>query len=197
MAPILLLALAISVPSSLGPSARAQPGDCSPDWQPTFGGFPGIEGTVHCSVVLDDGQGPALFVGGNFENFLGMHAPGVVRWDGTTWSSPGGGHAGIVRALTVYDDGSGGGSRLYAGGYPFKVSRCDGESWTNLATPLFDEVNALAVFDDGSGAGPMLYAGGLDNVDGFNYGRVARWDGTSWSDADSWFTLPVYALTVF
>src|SRR5690606_9866234 len=67
-------------------------------------------------LVFDNGAGPALYLGGRFTEAGGVAARNVARWDGEAWSPLGDGLAGLeVRALAVYDDGSG--PAIYAGGY--------------------------------------------------------------------------------
>ncbi|MHC4652941.1 MAG: hypothetical protein ACYTES_19035 [Planctomycetota bacterium] len=93
-----------------------------------------------------------------------------------------------VRALTVFDDGTG--PAIYAGGdfstgnggAACGVARLDGDQWSALGGGLEGEVHALAVFDDGSGAGPALYAGGyFATARGSSSDFLSRWNGTFWS----------------
>ena len=90
-----------------------------------------------------------------------------ARWDGTSWSSVGGGPT-AVNAMIEYDDGSGdglsstlGGSFTTAGTVAAnRVAKWDGTTWSALGSGVGGSyVLALAVYDDGSG--PALYAGGL------------------------------------
>jgi len=105
-----------------------------------------------------------------------------------------GGPNGLVRAVTVFDDGSG--PALFVGGMFTQVAdvntngiaKWDGSSWSAVgsglggSTDLF--VAALTVHDDGTG--PALYAGGLfETMDGVAANRVARWDGTTWTPLGS------------
>jgi hypothetical protein len=71
-----------------------------------------------------------------------------------------------VHALVVFDDGSGAGPALYAGGgfntaggqSASKIARWDGQSWSALGGgATSNQVFALAAFDDG--AGLALFAG--------------------------------------
>jgi len=87
---------------------------CEPSWIPTFGGEPGVSNTIHAFTVFDDGQGPALFVGGVFLVANGKQVNNIARWDGSSWSALAGGMSSGVQALVVHDDGSG--PALYAGG---------------------------------------------------------------------------------
>src|SRR5262249_16277968 len=97
---------------------------------------------------------------------------------------------GFVAALTVYDNGSGpalyaGGLFAIAGGVVVNyIAKWDGTSWSALGRGMGGEfdplVEALTVYDDGRG--PALYAGGVFAVaGGVPVGRIAKWDGTSWS----------------
>ena len=92
------------------------------------------------------------------------------------------GPVGDVRAMAVYDDGSG--PALYVGGSFGHLARWDGVAWSEL--PMIEDlrdssfVSAMAVFDDGTG--PALYVGGrLEEVDGITVNNIARWDGIRWS----------------
>ena len=167
------------------PLQLAQGVTCLPRWLPTFGGQPGTDGDVEAFAVFDDGGGPELYVAGSFVNAGAVLAPGLAKWDGTSWSKVGPElsgpfPSGVVNALVVFDDG--GGPALHAGG-DFTVStpqgpvnrvgKWDGTSWSKLGAGLDDLVEALAVFDDGGG--PALHAGGEFT------GRISNGNGTSWS----------------
>ncbi len=142
--------------------------------------------------VYDDGSGPLLVVGGAFDFAGGIPANGIATWDGTSWAPLGGGfvnrdpawgNSRRVEAVAVYDDGLGGGPKIFAGGYftsPVRLfARWDGSSWTGMGDAMGtceqfeDAVLSLKVFDDGSGA--ALYAGGIFAVGPI--GGVARWNG--------------------
>ena len=177
---------------------------CQPGWLPTFG-QPGVDDAVLAMTVFDDGSGPALYAAGEFENAGGGPAYHVARWDGWNWHPLGAGTGPIlgdfVRALAVYDDGSG--PTLYAGGdFSGMVAKWNGVSWSTLGVlgGMEDGVRALAVYDDGSG--PALYAGGnFDSAGGNATSGLARWDGSSWSTLGSGVsggisTPTVYALAV-
>jgi hypothetical protein len=179
-------------------------GTCQPGWLPTFGGQPGVAGSVASLAVFDDGTGQALYVGGTFDIAGGVVANNVAKWNGSKWSFLGSGTDGPVTALTVFDDGTGpalyaGGQFLHAGGVVVNyVAKWDGSSWSALGSGVDDRVNAFAVFDDGGG--PALYAGGYLVIAGgvvANY--VAKWDGSAWSALGSGIGGGgvVHALTVF
>jgi len=152
----------------------------------------GADNDVVDLAVFDDGSGagPALYAGGFFVSAGGQTANFIARWDGQGWGVLGDGVAFAVQALTVFDDGSGAGSALYAGGSftaaggqtVNHVARWDGQAWSPLGSGMNDVVFALAVFDDGSGAGPALYAGGLfTSAGGQAASGIAQWDGQGWS----------------
>lgn len=96
-------------------------------------------------------------------------------------------------ALAVFDDGSGGGPALYAGGSFLsaggspvnQIARWDGSAWAPVGAGFNGWVYALTVFDDGSG--PALYAGGTFN-------HVARWNGSSWAKLGQGMDAPVRTL---
>jgi hypothetical protein len=154
----------------------------------------GTVGEVVALTTFDEGQGagPALFAGGNITAAGGAGANFLVRWDGSTWTSVGGGTNGPVDSLAVFDDGSG--NALYAGGSfdsagngaaSGSVARWNGTSWSNVGTPP-PGILGIMTFDDGSG--PALY--GYANIQpppGFT-SNVYRWNGSSWSQVGA--TLP-------
>lgn len=96
---------------------------------------------------------------------------------------------GPVRALTLFDDGSG--LALYAGGEFTQiddqvvnfVARWNGDGWSPLGDGLTGTVFALASF------GGQLYAGGTFGI--------ARWDGQSWNSVGGGVNGTVYAMAVF
>jgi hypothetical protein len=172
----------------VGDLVIGETGQCSPAWLPTFGGQPGANDTVFSLTTFDDGSGagPALIVGGSFTIAGGVNANRVAKWNGKSWSALGNGLSTTIFALTVYDDGSGSGPALIAGGG--NVFRWNGSSWSTLGSGVTGPVRALTTYDDGSGAGPVLIAGGPN---------VSRWNGSNWSTVGSGVNGPVNALTVF
>jgi hypothetical protein len=168
----------------------------------------GTNGSVLALTTFDDGSGLSLYSGGDFNTTGGISTPNLGVWDGTSWSAvgtPGHGMSEQVRALAVFDDGTG--EELYAGGaflaagdtFTPRIAKWDGASWSALGAPgsgMNDVVLALTVFDDGSG--PALYAGGSFTTAGdVPAAHIAKWSGTSWSPLGSGLDLKVYALTVF
>lgn len=159
---------------------------------------------VHALTVFDDGNGPALYAGGEFTTAGDVPASRIARWDGTAWSAllgpDGNGVSGgvsprAVYSLAVFDDGAG--TALYAGGnfetaggiVVSDIAKWDGSSWSPLEGPErigtagsagTSEIHALAVFDDGTGS--ALYAGGnFNKAGGLEANRIARWNGSAWS----------------
>lgn len=158
-------------------SAPVFAGECDPVWSEGLAGngplllSPGAAG-VNCAIVFDDGTGPALYIGGDFQDFNGVPGTrGIARWDGSSWSSVGGGLDGNGRAqdFAIYDDGTGpalfvGGQFAGAGGVANTngVARWDGSSWSpaQSGTPLSGAVFALEVANLNNGEGTRLYAAG-------------------------------------
>jgi hypothetical protein len=162
-------------------------------WAPLGLGL-GFNSEAFALAVFDDGNGPILFVGGGqITTAGGVFAPGLVRWDGSSWSGVGygvgnRGLSDVIKTLAVFDDGRG--PALYAGGAfavagvpigtpDHRIARWDGSDW-EIVDELSNEVNALAVLDDGSGS--ALYAAGMFQSAGGVPGtrRIARRDGSSW-----------------
>lgn len=84
------------------------------------GGFP----SVFALASHDDGNGPALYAGGDFASTLGSVGPTrkIARWNGTNWSAVGAGVGSAnsgetpVRALATYVDSASGAPALFVGG---------------------------------------------------------------------------------
>ena len=135
-------------------------------------------------------QSSALCAGAALLSLLAAPASAQCqRW--SPGLAAGNGPNGTVRALAVFDDGSGpalyaGGDFTMAGGVPARgVARWDGSSWSGLGSGLGPNgleylVTSLGVFDDGSG--PALYASGrFSEAGGSPAHHIAAWDGTTWS----------------
>jgi hypothetical protein len=155
----------------------------------------GLNGRVFALTVYDDGGGHALYAGGSFTSAGGLSTMQIARWDGSTWSPLGSGitadDGAFVRALALYDDGSGpalyaGGSFTSAGGVAANgIARWDGSSWTPLGSGMRG-VRALATFEHPGRGGPSLVAGSASThlhlfdfefVLFFDERFIARWQG--------------------
>jgi len=178
-------------------------------WKPVYSDLGNsLNGSVLALTVFDDGSGgaPALYAGGEFTTAGGVAANRIARWNGSTWTPLGNGHNNSVNALTVFDDGSGGGPALYAGGSftsgvgapANRIAKWNGSTWSPLGSGLNNTVYALTVFDDGSGGGPELYAAGSFTTSGsVVVNRIAKWTGTTWASVGSGTNGTVWALKVF
>lgn len=174
-------------------------------WSALPGDPIGTTDYVKAMQVWDDGEGDALYVGGQLNNVGGGTAlDHIFKWNGSQLLSVGRGTNDDVEAMTVFN------GDLYIGGQftqvyqtdgtalaAEKVARWDGTMWhavnTTMGTSLSTHVWALATFDDGSGE--ALFAGG-----GFTspYRNIAKYDGTTWSEVTEGSGLNgyVYALDV-
>jgi RHS repeat-associated protein len=166
-----------------------------------FGGMAGVDGQVMSAAVFDDGSGPALYLGGyGLITASGAPIEHLVRWNGRRFEAlPGGDPNNSVRALSVFDDGTG--PQLYAAGSftaagsvaANGIARWNGSAWSALGAGLQFESRfsgdctlstatgyAFEVFDDGTG--PALYVGGNFNRVGGTLGAemVARWRNATW-----------------
>ncbi len=141
-------------------------------WQPLGSG---LNDRAYALAEFDDGSDNALYVAGNFTTAGGVPCERIARWNGA-WSAIGDPGVGTLRALEVYDLGSG--PRLFAAGAQV-VSMWDGASWTLLGSDYSGTVRALHGFDDGSG--PAVYAtGNFLTMDGVFASGIARWNGAVW-----------------
>ena len=179
---------------------------------------------VQCFVtgVISDGNGEALYATGTFVAAGGVAANRIARWDGNSWSGISGGVGrpdfDSAYAAAAFDDGTGGGTELYVGGDFDKVGGVQNngdcipgfscivaeniakwnpmtQAWSAVGNGLEwnGPVNALAVFNG------ELYAGGdFNRADGvFPIDRVAKWNGTSWTQVGTGLSGEVNSLLVF
>jgi hypothetical protein len=81
-------------------------------------GVPGFPAPLRAGASFDDGQGPALYVGGSLQIASGTgYCRNVARWRNGAWEPLANGTEGSsVDALAVFDDGRGDGPALYVGG---------------------------------------------------------------------------------
>jgi hypothetical protein len=169
-----------------GPAARLAKWN-GQSWSQVGTGIP--NGGVNALEVFDDGTGPALYVGGSFTPAGAFPGNRLVKWNGSAWSSVGGGTSATVLALESFNDGTG--PALYAAGfmtangtYPYVVRKWTSGAWSTVGTGFNGTIAALTVFDDGTGTGPLLYAGGDFSViagpSDVTTGRISKWNGSSW-----------------
>ena len=165
-------------------------------------------GTIETLAVLDDGSGPALYVGGNYADvwnpaggFTGAYSlarwRGGPAWEGFALTYSGSPNPPRIYALAGFDDGQG--PAVYVGGdfdragslVVNHVARLSNGAWSALGTGTDQGIGALAAFDDGGGIA-LYVSGSFTTAGGVAATRIARWDGASWSalgaglDAGGW-----------
>ncbi len=160
-------------------------------WTEVGGGLGAVGTRVRALAVHDDGQGPALFVGGYFGTVGALEARSIVAWTGSTWRELGErGLDGPITALLTHDDGNG--PALYASGYfsalgttPLnRILRWDGQTATPLGSGSAVPVGLLGSFDAGSGA-ELIVTGNFTEIGGVPAASIARWNGSSWNPLGS------------
>jgi len=181
-------------PSSGAPGLARWNGSTWTQWGVIAAG-PG-SGLVLALAAAPNGD---LFVGGAFGAIDGVVGNGVVRWNGSSWSSLGSGASGLsiasaVQALRVLPNGevvAGGRIGLGGGAVVDRVARWNGTSWSALGSEmraprhvwpspiqnLESEVKALAAMTSGA-----VFAGGnFTLAGGVSAANVARFDGVAWN----------------
>jgi hypothetical protein len=154
-----------------------------------------------------DGNGPALYAAGMFQNVGALHSPCVARWNGSSWSALGATldvtyPSTTIQTLGHFDDGNGaapfiGGDFSTVNGVSARgVARWNGTAWLPVGAGVSGDVAALELYDDG--AGEALYAAGqFTQAGGLSARRIAKWNGSTWSKLGAGLDLPAYAMTVF
>lgn len=123
-------------------------------------------------------------------------ARGIIRYNGTTWTAPGGGilggpSGGLCMALYNDELVLGGTIHRSAGNAGHMIMRWNGQEWRGLGGHLRDQNNdtigearcyALLPYED-----KLLVAGGFWYAGGMPASRFAIWDGTKWcGTGDEW-----------
>lgn len=143
--------------------------------------------TIAALAVSPSGD---LYAGGDFELMDGVEATNLARWDGTTWSSVGGGTNLALRAITVLPNGdvAVGGNFTQAGGNPAKrIAIWNGATWSVPGGGVTDGiVYTLSV----SVTGDLIVGGTLESVGGLPVSAIARWSGGAWSALGSGLAAP-------
>jgi len=163
-------------------------------------GSDGVPDDVHASVTV----GTNTYLAGEFgASSSGIILNGVARWDGQALHSLGSGPLAGVQGQ-VYALAAAGDTLYVAGRFrqagtvgATNIVRWDGTNWTplggGLGTGENDRVSALLVTPEGT-----LYAGGsFQNAGGQTVRRLARWDGTQWTEVGGGVDGAVQALAWF
>ncbi len=176
-------------------------------WSPVGSGIGGVISEVYALTTFDDqsGNGPSLIAGGDFTAAGGVAANRVASWNGTSWSALGSGVNDTVFALAAMSDPTSGASRLVATGdfttaggvAAQRIAQWENGAWSPLGAGMNDTGFALAEADLGDGQGPVLFAGGDFWAGSGALGRLAKWNGNSWSTLGSGVTGTVLALAAF
>ncbi|MDX2199122.1 MAG: hypothetical protein SF069_09145 [Phycisphaerae bacterium] len=132
-------------------------------WDPLGFGLNALVGALtEFDADADGPQPPVLVVGGRFGNAFGVpNTRNVAIWNGSAWSSIGGGLPGQVTELLLWDSNELDNvpAELYAfgafavqAGLPLRVARWDGTAWRSVAVGLNSPVLSAAGWDvDGGG----------------------------------------------
>lgn len=164
-----ILALTSSIAHASGPT-------CTPQWI-TTPGEPGMDARVRALIVHDDGSGPALYAGGDFDSAGGVSASGIARWVNGLWQKVGNGdELFAVNSLAIFDDGTE--PDLYAAA--FDLMRWDGAQWSEVPGQPSSVHSAIGVHDSGDGP-ELIVSGGffILTKDGWTE-YIARWNGAAW-----------------
>ncbi|MFI4881487.1 MAG: hypothetical protein ACIAQU_02755, partial [Phycisphaerales bacterium JB064] len=128
-------------------------------------------------AVFDDGDGPALYVGGrSFFAASSADLADVYKWDGSTWSAVGQDFTGIVTDLFVWDDGSGPALYMTTSSTALgRLARLEGDTWVTVD----GGVDGGSAFGLGEFNGDLYVGGSFATVDGQDAGGIVRRTGCS------------------
>lgn len=130
---------------------------------------------VYCSIMF---QGE-LYVGGNFSGNGGNE---IVKWDGVSWQTVGGGFQGgfaSVLDMTIYNNDLyvAGSFTKPAGNPADAIAKWDGVSWSEVGGGM---TNANGVFDLQVFNNELYAVGGFTMAGGVPAYTIAKWDGNEW-----------------
>jgi hypothetical protein len=154
----------------------------------------GLDGGVAAFATLSTGE---LAVAGSFGGAFGTISPGLVKWNGTSWSSVGGGVSLACYALLPLPGGGLIATGLFgaAGGVPASaIAQWDGTTWSPLGSGLggpFAVGSSLVRLPNGD----VVVGGEFTSAGGVPAQCVARWNGSTWS-AMPGLTAPVRRLAL-
>src|SRR6056297_4343088 len=89
-----ILACATGLVLSQGPAFGQA---CDVGWTENLFPLAGVDGEVYATFTWDDGDGPAVYIGGEFTLAGSVNASNVASWDGERWTALGDGTDGVVR----------------------------------------------------------------------------------------------------
>ncbi len=154
------------------------------NWSALAGGVTG--GSVRAMATF---QGH-LYVAGGFSQAGGVIANNLARWNNFQWSPVGSGTNGRIDALVVHHDGTG--EALYLGGgftqagplSANNLARWSGAQYSPLASGVNARVWALASLpgDHPDQPAELIAGGDFIVAGGMNAERLARWNGSVWSE---------------
>jgi len=163
-------------------------------WTDVNGGIRGPVGTsitVHSMTVHDDGNGPALFVGGRFATAGQTTASNIAKWDGSEWSAlsegvdtnpPG--FAGVFSLASWNEDSASalivGGLFDRAGGNEISaITSWNGMHWSSLGNPLEfggePQVRSMSLLTETDGSTSLAIAGNFTIAGGIPSHNIAKW----------------------
>ena len=156
-------------------------------WSPLASGVNARVWALASLPGAEANQPDLLIAGGDFIVAGGQSAERIASWDGSVWSTFGGGMNDTVRALAVFDDGTEetGGPQLYAGGnfalagnVPVNsIARWGHSDWFPLGSGTTGGgENVRSLLEVQSETEHSLYVGGQFTIAGDRpAGRIARW----------------------
>jgi hypothetical protein len=155
----------------------------------------GIQAGQVFALAVD---GNDLYVGGFFTAAGGLPNYGFAKWNGTTWSQPGGvGSSGTVRAISIQ------GTNLYISGtftsvgaltptggvIATNIGKWDGTNWSGVGGGQNGTGYALA------SDAKTLYSGGTFSIaGGVLVNSIGKWDGTNWKALGRGFDVSLAAI---
>ena len=158
------------------------------DWEPLGTGF-----NNSATSISIDNYDQVFVCGSQITSAGGVSVNNIAKWNGSSWSGLGTGvQQGVgQQILTIYADKNS--NNVYACGYLTNVggvnvrgiAKWNGSSWSNLGLGVFPTAYKCTVKDSNVYVtGNIVYVGYPGVPGSFAIRRIAKWDGSTWSDID-------------
>lgn len=132
----------------------------------------GLSGSAYAVAVYNN----ELYVGGDFTSAGGAsYTTYIAKWNGSTWSTVGTGLNDEVTSFAVYNNELIVGGKFNVAG-SYNIARWNGSSWLAMSSGTNDDVNSLTIWNNS-----VVAAGRFSTAGGNTAGKIAKWNGTTWS----------------
>jgi hypothetical protein len=160
----------------------------------------GGNGGVFTMIVYNN----ELYVGGFFTSAGSVPANGIAKWNGTTWSSVGGGvtfsaSAGMITSLEVLNN------ELYVGGLYTSagsvsangIAKWNGSNWYALGTGINYPNGPISGIGMKAYNNEIYISGNISSAGGVSVNNIAKWNGSTWATVGTGLNNNAYTMASY